>query len=29
MMDYVVLTAIDGFFAREVEKCPRQEVRLG
>jgi len=24
MMDYVVLTAIDGFFAREVEKCPRQ-----
>jgi len=22
MMDYVILTAIDGFFAREVEKCP-------
>jgi len=21
---FVVLTAIDGFFAREVEKCPRQ-----
>jgi len=24
MMDYVVLTAIGGFFAREEEKCPRQ-----
>jgi len=24
MMDYVVLTAIDGFFAREGDECPRQ-----
>jgi len=21
---FAILTAIDGFFAREVEKCPRQ-----